>query len=162
MKKILFLALMLAGCTTYHQTISSYNKIDFNAKTVAVSSANMTDIYQEFKQILNESGFKIYNKDNGGYMARYELSDDIQKDDNVRCGLWETGYTYDIVLKDTLRKGEVFGMQGQGCRENILKDFTALINNRYGEKKNKVDEPKDEDAIQAPALRSDGVTWWGN
>lgn len=162
MKRILFLTLMLAGCTTYHQTISSYNKIDLNAKTVALDSANMTDIYQDFQQILNESGFKIYNKNNSEYMARYEFSGDIHKDDNVRCGLWEDGYTYDIVFKDTVRKGEVFGMQGQGCRENILKDFTSLVNNHYDEKKDKVEEPRDIDAIQAPALRSDGVTWWGN
>ena len=162
MKKILFLALMLAGCTTYHQTISSYRKIDSNTKTVAINDTNMTDIHMEFKQILLQTGFKVYNKNDNGYMARYEFSDDIHKDDNVRCGLWETGYTYDIVFRDTLKKEEVFGMQGQGCHENILKHFTALINNRYDETKENNDEPKDDDIMRAPVLKSDGRTWWSN
>jgi len=162
MKKILFLALMLTGCTTYHQTISSYNKIDITAKTVAVERANMSDIYQDFKQALDQAGFRIYSKDDGRSMARYELSGDIQRDDNVRCGLWEDGYTYDMTFIDSVKKSEVFGMQGQGCRENVLKDFTALINNRYDEKSDKIDEPQDEDMMRAPSLRSDGRTWWGN
>jgi len=78
MKRLLFLVFMLAGCT-YQQTISSYSKIDDNAKTVAVNSSNFVDIHQDFKQILSEAGFKIYNQNNRGYMARYELADNINK-----------------------------------------------------------------------------------
>ena len=162
MKKILFLTMLLAGCTTYHQTISSYNKIDPNTKTVSVDNTDMTDIHLEFKQILQQSGFKIYNKNSDSYKTRYELYDDIIKDENVRCGLWEDGYTYDITLRDTLKKDEVFSMQGKGCHENIIKDFTALVNNRYDEEKNAEDEIEDKDAFKAPILKSDGVTWLGN
>lgn len=162
MKRILFLTMLLAGCTTYHQTISSYNKIDPNTKTVSVDNTDMTDIHLEFKQILQQSGFKIYNKNSDSYKTRYELYDDIIKDENVRCGLWEDGYTYDITLRDTLKKEEVFGMQGQGCHENIINDFTALINNHYDEKKENNDGPKDDDIMRAPLLKSDGRTWWGN
>ena len=162
MKKTIFLALILAGCATYQQSISSYNKIDNNAKTVAVESANMTDIYQDFKQALNEAGFRIYSKDDGSAMARYELSGDIQKDENVRCGLWEDGYTFDMNLIDNIKKTEVFGMQGKGCKEKILTDFTALVNNRYDEKTGTVEEPEGDDVMRAPSLRSDGRTWWGN
>jgi len=162
MKKILFLVLMLAGCTTYHQTISSYNKIDVNAKTVAIDGSSTADIRQDFKQILTEAGFKIYNRDNYNSATRYELIDNINKDDNVRCGLWEDGYTYEIIFRDTIKKAEVFGMQGQGCRIHILEDFTSLINNRYDQKEDKDEAPQDEDAMKAPILKSDGVTWWGN
>ena len=161
MKKVLLLVLLLTACT-YQQTISSYHKIDTNARTVAVDSTNMTDIHFDFKRALTEAGFEIYNKNNNGYAARYELSDDIHKDDNVRCGLWEEGYTYEITFIDKVKKAEAFGIQGQGCRENILKDFTALINNRYDEKEKTIDKSENSDAMKVPTLRSDGRTWWGN
>lgn len=162
MKKIIFLALMLAGCTTYQQSISSYNKIDTSAKTVAIDSANTTDIYQDFKQALNDAGFRIYSKDDGYATARYELSGDIYLDENVRCGLWETGYTYDITFIDHAKKAEAFGMEGQGCHDNVVKDFTALVNNRYDENSDKTEAQEDDDAMSAPSLKSDGRTWWGN
>lgn len=162
MKKIVFLALMLAGCTTYHQEISSYYKIDTTAKTVAIDSAIMTDIHQDFKQALKDAGFRVYNKDEVGHATRYELLDDINKDDAVRCGLWEDGYTYEIVFRDNLKKAEVFSMEGKGCQENILRDFTALVNNRYDEKTQTVEDPEGDNTMKAPNLRSDGRTWWGN
>lgn len=158
MKKLLFLVFFLAGCATYHQTISSNKKIDVNAKTIAVETSNLSEINQDFRHILNDSDFQIYNKNSGA--ARYELSEDITLDENVRCGLFETGYSYDITLTDNRKKEEVFTMQGQGCREAILRDFTALINNQYGETKEA--EPVDDETMKAPNLRSDGRTWWSN
>lgn len=160
MKKILFLASMLAGCTPYHQTVSSYDKIVSGEKKVVLNNTNKTDIHQDFKQVLTDAGFRVYDRNNGDF-ARYELVDDINKDDNVRCGLWEDGYTYNITFKDKIKKREVFSMQGQGCRESILKDFTELANNRYGEKK-EVEKTPDSDTMLAPTLKSDGRTWWGN
>jgi len=162
MKRILFLALILAGCTPYQQTISSYDKIDANAKTIAMDSVGSADIHQDFKQVFADAGFKIYNRDSERYAARYEFIEEIQKDDNVRCGLWEDGYTYELMFKDNIKKKEVFSMKGQGCRETVLNDFTSLVNNQYGEKKETTETPKDADAMQAPVLRSDGRTWWAN
>lgn len=161
MKKLLFLVFLLAGCT-YQQTVSSNSRIDSNAKTVAIDSSNFVDIHQDFKQILSEAGFKIYNQNNRGYMARYELADNINKDNNVRCGIFEDGYSYDITFKDMRKGEEVFSIEGKGCREAILRDFTALVNNRYDEKPKDEQTPKNPDDMQAPTLRSDGRTWWSN
>lgn len=157
MKKLLFLVFFLAGCT-YQQTISSYNKIDVKAKTVAVETSNVNGIRQDFRHILNDADFTVYNHNNGA--ARYELSEDINPDENVRCGMFENGYSYDITMKDTRKKEEVFTMQGQGCREAILRDFTSLINNQYGETKEA--KPVDDETMRAPTLKSDGRTWWSN
>lgn len=151
---------MLAGCATYHQSISSYQKIDEKAKTVAVDRVSMKDIYQDFGRALGEAGFGIY--ENGEAGARYKLSGDVHLDENVRCGLWETGYTYNITFIDNVKKTEVFSMEGQGCPEAVMTDFTALINNRYDDDSDKPEKPQDPDEMRAPNLRSDGRTWWAN
>ena len=65
------------------------------------------------------------------------------------------------MFRDVLKKEEVFSLEGQGCHENILKDFTLLINNRYGEEE-KTSKKEDEDTMQVPTLKSDGRTWWSN
>jgi len=151
--------LFLAGCT-YQQTVSSYAKIDPNAKTVAVNMADSGNIHQDLKQALAEAGFKVNGEYDG--VSRYKLVDDIQTDDSLRCGLFGDGYAYNITLRDFNTNKEVFGIEGKGCRENILEDFTALINNRYDEKKDNSNEPKDDDAMKAPSLKSGNITFWGN
>lgn len=134
-KEILLLPLLLTACA-YEQNIYSYKNIDIHNKTVAISATNLSKMHQELKQALIKSGYKLYvkneNKDIGysRQTSRYELSDNIQDDPAVACGLM-AGYHYAISFIDLKTSEEVFSMQGRGCPDEILENFTALIKNNY-------------------------------
>lgn len=135
-KEILLLPFLLSSCA-YEQNIYSYKNIDIHNKTVAISATNLSKMHQELKQALIKSGYKLYvkneNKDIGynSKTSRYELSDNIKDDPAVTCSLTEAGYRYAISFVDLKTSEEVFSMQGRGCANEILENFTALIKNNY-------------------------------
>lgn len=135
-KEILLLPFLLSSCA-YEQNIYSYKNIDIHNKTVAISATNLSKMHQELKQALINSGYKLYVKNENkdiGYArktSRYELSDNIKDDPAVTCSLTEAGYHYAISFIDLKTSEEVFSMQGRGCRNEILKNFNALIKNNF-------------------------------
>lgn len=163
MKKLLLLTILLSACA-FEQNIYSYKTIDTNKKTVAISAANLSEMHQELKQALIHAGYKLYvkndNKDSGytRQTSRYELSDNIRRNNAVTCGLTEDGYSYAISFIDLETSEEVFSMQGKGCYADIMENFTALINNRYKENQ----EYSDDNTIRTPTIKAGRFTLWGN
>lgn len=137
-KYILFSMLFLTSCA-FEQHIYSYKTIDTKQKTVAVSAANLSEMHQELKQALIRAGYKLYVKNDtkdSGYTkqtSRYELSDNIVANPAVTCSLTVAGYSYAVSFIDLKTSEEVFSMQGKGCHNDILDNFTALINNCYND-----------------------------
>ncbi len=128
MKKFILtlLGLFLLGCTDHK--IITYQYLDENDKTVAVSVASGYSLLSQLNQVLRDSGYDVFvknkNTDIGANntKTRYELLTSITYWGNER-------YTFVISMVDLKDNTEVFNLSGTEYERDIIWYFIQLVNN---------------------------------